>query len=163
MCSGEPHAPSVMSKASATSKVGALNLCVLKVIHTLSQTLCYSQQPDQQNRVLLTLAPDLDLIPLLFPPQEMTNSNNDEYTKQSSLCQQNVPAEHMGETAYQHLGNFPFNTLCSLSAFVVVTRAAGSKQLTSSGYLNGCEESTIPSKEFALCRLHGLTLGAATP
>jgi hypothetical protein len=66
------------------------------------------------------------------------------------MCQTEVQADHMGETAYQHLGNFPFNTLCSLSAFVVVTRAAGSKQLTSSDYLNGCEESTTPLKESAL-------------
>jgi hypothetical protein len=72
-------------------------------------------------------------------------------------------ANHIGDTGYRHFVNFPFTMLCSLSAFVAVARSAESKQLTSSGYLNGCEEGTNASKESALCRLQGLTLGAATP
>jgi hypothetical protein len=72
-------------------------------------------------------------------------------------------ADHIGDTGYRHLGNFPFNTLCSLPAFVVVAGTGESKQPTSSGHLNGYEEKPRRMKEFAFCGLQAFALDPATP
>jgi len=72
-------------------------------------------------------------------------------------------ADHIGDTGYRHLGNFPFDTLCSLPAFVVVAGIAESKQLTSSGDSNDYEEKPRHLKEFALYGLQASALNPATP
>ena len=46
---------------------------------------------------------------------------------------------------------------------MVFSRAAESKELASSGYLNGYEERPKALKKSALCGLQRLALGAAAP
>ena len=72
-------------------------------------------------------------------------------------------ADHIGDTGYGHPGNFPFNTLWFLPAFLVVAGIADSKQPTSSGHLNGYEQKPARLQEFAFCDLQAFALDPATP